>query len=66
MNIKVNSNSIVVDNDVTVATLNNYVKIATKGVAIAINGVVIKRTLWETTKINEGDNIVVIAAACGG
>ncbi len=37
-----------------------------KGVAVAIEGKMIPRTLWEQTPLSEGIHIVIIKAACGG
>ena len=37
-----------------------------KGVAIAINNQMIPRTEWTHTTIEEGADIVIIKAACGG
>ena len=37
-----------------------------KGVAIAISNQMIPRTEWANTPIAEGEDIVIIKAACGG
>lgn len=37
-----------------------------RGVAIAINNSIVTRDKWETTAINEGDNVTIIKAAFGG
>lgn len=37
-----------------------------KGVAVAINNLMIPRTEWANTPIAEGADIVIINAACGG
>lgn len=37
-----------------------------RGVAIAVNNVMIPRTSWNEQELKEGDNVVVIRAACGG
>lgn len=37
-----------------------------KGVAVAVEGKMVPRTLWEQTPVSEGTHIVIIKAACGG
>lgn len=37
-----------------------------RGVAVAISNKMVPRTEWSTTSIEEGANIVIIKAACGG
>ena len=37
-----------------------------RGVAVAVNGKMVPRELWEQTPLCEGQQIVVIKAACGG
>jgi len=37
-----------------------------KGVAVAVEGKMVPRTLWEQTPLGEGAHIVIIKAACGG
>ena len=37
-----------------------------KGVAVAIGNKLVARTDWSTTPVEEGDNIVIIKAFCGG
>lgn len=37
-----------------------------QGIAIALNGAVIRRRDWETTPINEGDRIEIVRAMQGG
>ncbi len=36
------------------------------GMALALNGAVIKRTQWEQTPLKEGDSVVVVTAVYGG
>lgn len=37
-----------------------------KGIAVALNGKVVRRGEWETTLLSDGDSITVIKAVCGG
>ena len=36
------------------------------GIAIAVNNRMIPRTEWDSHALNEGDNILIIKAVCGG
>lgn len=37
-----------------------------RGVAVAVNNTMISRDKWENYSLSEGDNILIIKAACGG
>lgn len=37
-----------------------------QGVALAVNNRMVPRTVWEDTPVEEGMNIVIIKAVCGG
>lgn len=37
-----------------------------KGVAVAIEGKMVPRNLWEETPLSEGVHIIIIKAVCGG
>jgi len=39
---------------------------STRGVAVAVNGVVVPRTLWPSTTLVEGAAVEVLVAAAGG
>lgn len=36
------------------------------GTAVAINNRLVRNTLWDSTKLQDGDNMVIISAAFGG
>ena len=36
------------------------------GIAIAVNHRMVPRTEWDSYALNEGDNILIIKAVCGG
>ena len=38
----------------------------TSGIAIAVNQRMVPRTEWDSYALNEGDNILIIKAVCGG
>lgn len=46
--------------------LNDVVGEAQRGIAIAINNVVVPKTAWSQHFINESDNILIIKATQGG
>ena len=37
-----------------------------QGVAIAVSNQMVPRTAWDATPLHEGDNVIIIKAACGG
>ena len=39
---------------------------STTGIAIAINGQVVRRALWETTAFCSGDDVEILQAVAGG
>ena len=50
----------------TVAELAAEQKLPEKGVAIAIRNNMVPRTEWNNRLLNEGDDIVILNAFCGG
>ena len=38
----------------------------TTGIAVAVNTRMIPRTEWDSYVLNEGDNVLIIKAVCGG
>lgn len=51
---------------VDLPVLLDQLKIPAKGIAIAINDVVVSRVNWNKTKVMDQDNILVIKAVQGG
>lgn len=37
-----------------------------KGVAVALNGTVVRKQLWATTVLSEGDKLEIVRAMAGG
>ena len=65
MNIKINNK----ETDVKATSLQELateISLPEKGVAVAVNNRMVTRADWNHTAINDGDNIVVIKAVCGG
>ena len=50
----------------TVAELAAEQNLPEKGVAIAISNNMVPRTEWSNRILNEGDDIVILKAFCGG
>lgn len=65
MNIKINNKETEVK-ATSLQELATEIALPEKGVAVAVNNRMVTRTDWNHTAINDGDNIVVIKAVCGG
>ena len=65
MKIKIN-NKEVETAATTVGELAAEQKLPEKGVAIAISNNMVPRTEWNNRQLNEGDDIVILKAVCGG
>ena len=63
MNITLNDKTITLDNETSLQQLIEQELSTTPNIAVAINNSLIKRTMWSSTILQEGDNVVVIAAA---
>ena len=50
----------------TLKELSVEMSLPEKGVAVAIANKMVPREEWETTLLQEGCNIMIIKAACGG
>ena len=50
----------------TVAALVRTLGIETRGVAVAVNGEVVRRGDWDVTALAEGDTVEIVNAAAGG
>ncbi|GLW21098.1 sulfur carrier protein ThiS [Microbispora triticiradicis] len=51
------------------ATVGDAVRILTaltSGVAVAVNGEVVSRSAWESTRVEDGDGVEVLTAVQGG
>ena len=65
MNIKINNKETEVK-ATSLQELATEISLPEKGVAVAVNNRLVTRADWNHTAINDGDNIVVIKAVCGG
>lgn len=66
MNISVNNESKEVEASMTVASLVRSLSDRKGGVAVAVNGKLVRRQQWEETALAENDDVVIINAAYGG
>ncbi len=64
--ISVNSKEMKVEAQTSLNSLIGSMYSSTQGIAAAINQTVVKRTEWESTTLNNGDEILIIQATCGG
>lgn len=66
MKIKVNNKETELTQGNNVASLAQQLELPEQGVAVALNNRMIPRSQWAEQEIKEGDNLVIIKAACGG
>ncbi len=67
MKVSVNQKEFSTDSDrLTVAGLLNEIKSQTTGIAVAVNGKVVRKADWQSASLADGDQITVITAVCGG
>lgn len=50
----------------TVAMLIDQTRTAHRRVAVAVNGAVVPRSSWDTTVLNPGDAVEILAPTAGG
>lgn len=66
MNILLNSKEVTLQEGATLQQLIQEANLPTQNIAIAVNNALILRDNWSQTILNNGDNVVAIAAAYGG
>lgn len=67
MKLYLNQKELNVDSEpITVDGLLNANQLPSKGIAVAVNNKVVRKTNWASTILNEGDSVTVITAVCGG
>jgi len=64
--VTVNGTHTQIDAALTVAALLAARGETARRVAVALNGEVVPRSLWETTGLTDGDSLEVLAATAGG
>ncbi len=67
MKIKINSKDKILPEGINIhKLLENLGHKDSTGIAIAIDSEVVPREEWEERNLKEGDNLLIIQAACGG
>ena len=66
MNITLNNKEITLTEGVTLLQLIQEANLPSQNIAIAVNNTLVLRDNWSQTTLNNGDNVVAIAAAYGG
>ena len=66
MYIKVNNENQEISENTSIEQLVEQLKISTNGIAIAINNTVVKKSEWNSTIINNTDDILIIKSTQGG
>jgi sulfur carrier protein len=66
MRLMVNGDSREVAGDPTVALLVATITVERRGVAVAVNGEVVPRSMWADAGLRDGDRVEVLTAAQGG
>ena len=52
--------------DETVEQLLERLSVETRGVAVALDGEVVRRSEWTTTRVPDGCSVEIVTAAAGG
>lgn len=66
MRVKINNQSVELPDGTTIRAIADERKLPEKGVAVAVNNVMVPREEWTERVLNDGDDIVILKAFCGG
>jgi sulfur carrier protein len=66
MNIVVNGRAFELADSATAAAAVQLLTSAPSGVAVAVNGQVLRRSAWDSTPLADGDQVEVLTAVQGG
>lgn len=66
MKVQLNGANHVLSDDASVADVVSALTTPERGVAVALNGEVVPRTKWRSTRLSEGDRVEVLTAMQGG
>lgn len=66
MNVIVNGQPVQLSDDATTAAAVRVLTSAASGIAVAVNGEVVRRSVWESTPLADGDQVEVLTAVQGG
>jgi len=66
MNIVVNGRAFELADGATATAAVRLLTSAVSGVAVAVNGQVVRRSAWDSTPLTDGDQVEVLTAVQGG
>jgi sulfur carrier protein len=66
MNVVVNGRAFELADGATAAVAVQVLTSAPTGVAVAVNGEVVRRSAWDSTPLADGDQVEVLTAVQGG
>lgn len=66
MNVIVNGQPVELSDGATTAVAVQVLTSAPSGIAVAVNGAVVRRSDWESTPLADGDQVEVLTAVQGG
>ena len=66
MNVIVNGQAVELSDGATTAAAVQVLTSAPSGIAVAVNGEVVRRGDWESTPLADGDQVEVLTAVQGG
>ena len=66
MNVIMNGEPVELSDGATTAAAVRVLTSAVSGIAVAVNGEVVRRGDWESTRLADGDQVEVLTAVQGG
>ena len=66
MTVTVNGRAVELAGGATAAAAVALLTGAASGIAVAVNGTVVRRSAWDSTPLADGDEVEVLTAAQGG
>ena len=66
MNVMINGEPEVISTGTTVTALLQAREVEERGTAVAVNGDVVLRRHWDTSRLREGDRVELLTVAQGG
>ncbi|MBQ2949968.1 MAG: sulfur carrier protein ThiS [Prevotella sp.] len=66
MKARINNSEREMADGTTIAMIAQAEGLPDRGVAIAVNGEIVQRSAWNEHVINNGDDIIILKAFCGG
>jgi sulfur carrier protein len=66
MNVIVNGQPVELSDGATTAAAVQVLTSSVSGIAVAVNGAVVRRSEWASTRLADGDQVEVLTAVQGG